>query len=70
MRQDVELISEMVIFGAPSGAGRVRSGTGITLLGAAGEWFCGVSGDFGAGWVRSGAGITLVGVAGDGLGGV
>ena len=33
----------------------------------AGEWFCGVWGDFGAGWVRSGAGITLVGVAGDGL---
>ena len=35
------------------------------MLGAAGEWFCGVSGDFGAGWSRSGAGITLVGVAGD-----
>ena len=33
----------------------------------AGEWFCGVWGDFGAGWVRSGAGITLLGVAGDGL---
>ena len=31
----------------------------------AGEWFCGVSGDFGAGWVRSGAGITFVGVAGE-----
>ena len=64
MKLDVELISEMMIFGAPSGAGRVRSGTRITLLGAAGDWFCGVRGDFGAGWSRSGAGITLVGVAG------
>ena len=31
----------------------------------AGEWLCGVWGDFGAGWTRSGAGITLLGVAGD-----
>ena len=37
MKLDVELISEMVIFGAPSGAGRVRSGAGITLLGVAGD---------------------------------